>query len=355
VGAASAYFLSKRGIGVEVIEAEAVACAASGKAGGFLALDWSDDHGNPVGPLSQLSFGLHEELAKEFGAETVGYRRMSAVAADLKTHKTEAEHADYLGGVTAERIIGTEKTCAQVHPKLITEAMMRASGAQVTIARVTDIEVQDNKVSQLLLDDDGRARKIGSEEAVIFALGPWSNLVSDKLGLPTFYGQKAHSMVVPTEKPLAPYAAFTSWKGNSPEVYPRTNEAYVCGYGDSPRLVTGPASAVAPTPRGAENLAKFAERIFHEAAENAEVRACNLPVTEDGIPIIGALSEFGAENAAIAAGHSCWGILNGPATGKIIAELLVDGRISSLPPWAVKLFSPDRHKVRQRTRRSRGL
>src|SRR4029453_3499995 len=50
VGASVAYFLTRRGIAVTVLERTAVACAASGKSGGFLALDWCD--GTPVEPLA---------------------------------------------------------------------------------------------------------------------------------------------------------------------------------------------------------------------------------------------------------------------------------------------------------------
>ena len=42
IGAATAYFLSRRRIEVTVIERTGVANAASGKSGGFLALDWCD-------------------------------------------------------------------------------------------------------------------------------------------------------------------------------------------------------------------------------------------------------------------------------------------------------------------------
>jgi glycine/D-amino acid oxidase-like deaminating enzyme len=46
IGASIAYFLARRGIAVTVVERAGIACAASGKAGGFLALDWND--GSPV-------------------------------------------------------------------------------------------------------------------------------------------------------------------------------------------------------------------------------------------------------------------------------------------------------------------
>ena len=42
MGAAVAYFLARRGVAVTVVERSGVACAASGKSGGFLALDWCD-------------------------------------------------------------------------------------------------------------------------------------------------------------------------------------------------------------------------------------------------------------------------------------------------------------------------
>src|SRR2546422_4673307 len=73
VGASVAYFLARRGVAVTVVERSGVACAASGKSGGFLALDWCD--GSPLGPLARASFALHAELAKELGTD-YGYRRM---------------------------------------------------------------------------------------------------------------------------------------------------------------------------------------------------------------------------------------------------------------------------------------
>src|SRR2546427_9362831 len=61
MGASVAYFLARRGVAVTVVERWGVACAASGKSGGFLALDWCDD--SPLGPLARASFALHAELA----------------------------------------------------------------------------------------------------------------------------------------------------------------------------------------------------------------------------------------------------------------------------------------------------
>jgi glycine/D-amino acid oxidase-like deaminating enzyme len=57
IGASIAYFLSRRGVEATVIERTGLACAASGKAGGFLALDWCD--GTPLQALARRSFALH--------------------------------------------------------------------------------------------------------------------------------------------------------------------------------------------------------------------------------------------------------------------------------------------------------
>src|SRR2546430_17340820 len=67
VGASIAYFLARRGVAVTVVERTGVACAASGKSGGFLALDWCD--GSPLGPLARASFTLHAELAAELSTD----------------------------------------------------------------------------------------------------------------------------------------------------------------------------------------------------------------------------------------------------------------------------------------------
>jgi glycine/D-amino acid oxidase-like deaminating enzyme len=74
IGASIAYFLSCRGVQPIVIERTALACAASGKAGGFLALDWCD--GTPLEALARRSFTLHAELAEQVGGEW-GYRRLT--------------------------------------------------------------------------------------------------------------------------------------------------------------------------------------------------------------------------------------------------------------------------------------
>jgi glycine/D-amino acid oxidase-like deaminating enzyme len=57
------------------------------------------------------------------------------------------------------------------------------------------------------------------------------------------------------------------------------------------------------------------------------------------LPLIGRIGGF--DNAYVATGHSVWGMLNAPATGEAMAELIVDGaaRTVDLAP-----FDPSRLK-----------
>ncbi len=76
IGTSIAYFLSLRNVETLVVERAGVANAASGKSGGFLALDWCQ--GTPVDALARRSFVLHGELASTLGSEMNldwGYRR----------------------------------------------------------------------------------------------------------------------------------------------------------------------------------------------------------------------------------------------------------------------------------------
>src|SRR5258708_30741384 len=74
IGVAIAYFLSRRGAQPIVVERHEIAGAASGKSGGFLALDWC--RGSPLDRLARRSFQLHAELAAELGNPWF-YRRLA--------------------------------------------------------------------------------------------------------------------------------------------------------------------------------------------------------------------------------------------------------------------------------------
>ena len=90
IGAAIAYFMSRRGAPPIVIERHEVAGAASGKSGGFLALDWC--RGSSLDRLARRSFELHAQLSSELG-DPWGHRRLttySGYAAEDDTARVRA-------------------------------------------------------------------------------------------------------------------------------------------------------------------------------------------------------------------------------------------------------------------------
>ncbi len=126
---------------------------------------------------------------------------------------------------------------------------------------------------------------------------------------------------------------------SSPEVFPRTDgTTYVCGISSESPVPLDPVD-VAPDPGAIERLEAMC-RAISPTLRDAKIlarQACYRPVTEDGLPLIGAVP--GVAGAYVATGHSVWGILNAPATGEAMAELIVDGAATTVD---LSRFDPGR-------------
>jgi len=124
-----------------------------------------------------------------------------------------------------------------------------------------------------------------------------------------------------------------------PEIFPRPGgEVYVCGMAD-PAPVPDSPDAVDVSEEACAVLARAAGRVSTQlaAARITRRQACYRPVTDDGLPLIGAVP--GVAGAFVATGHGPWGMLNAPATGRALAELIVDGAASSVD---LRAFDPAR-------------
>jgi glycine/D-amino acid oxidase-like deaminating enzyme len=330
VGAAVAYFLSLRGFAVTVVERSGVACAASGKSGGFLALDWCD--GTPLGPLARASFALHADLARTLGSDH-GYRRMDTFmlaarerGAPAGAHRVAAPPwIDGAGVVTAA--LGSAETTAQVHPARLTTALIdaaRARGATLRIGVVEDVVRHAGAARGVRVD--GAALEA---DAVVLAMGPWTGRLAGRLGLPAVRGLKGYSVTL-TGARVPAHALFVDYRtadgrALEPEIFPRPDgEVYVCGMADPQPLPDSP-EGVEVSESACATLARAAGRVSTAlAAARIERRqACYRPVTDDALPLIGAVP--GLAGAFVATGHGPWGMLNAPATGLALAELILDG------------------------------
>lgn len=288
---------------------------------------------------------------------------------------------------------GTTDT-AQVHPLHFTTSMAelaKEGGVDIrTGAKVTEIRTRKDKSSVegvgYLDRATGEARSIDDVTDVIVCAGPWTGKVLPRSKVE---GLRAHSVV--WEADVSPYAIFTDIslpsdyvpahradKGQrrrhrgsvDPEIYARPfSEVYACGESPSrapiaftryidanplPPPAGEPDSSV-PLPETAdlvqtddaqcEDLVSYISTISPQlrAAPVKARQACYLPrhmrFGQERGPIVGPTSVPGVW---VAAGHTCWGIQNGPGTGCLMAEWVFDGAprsagVGRLDPRAFKV------------------
>lgn len=172
-----------------------------------------------------------------------------------------------------------------------------------------------------------------SGDQIVLTLGPWTSKLLPSCPIS---GLRAHSITIQPSKQVSPFALFTEMRTSrssyvSPEIYPRRDEVYVCGEGDT-------AADVPETSDDVEVVRDRCDELFkHVGAVSPNLKngrilkrqACYLPVVDvpsHSGPFIGPTN---VDNLYLASGHSCWGINNAPATGLLMSEILLDGEATS--------------------------
>ncbi|KAJ6996339.1 oxidoreductase TDA3 [Populus alba x Populus x berolinensis] len=241
IGVCTAYFLAKKGAAVTLIEKSSVACAASGKSGGFLALDWCD--GGPLSSLARASFNLHRSLAEELnGTESYGYRPLTTLSLTITESGKQGQSSrvqnlpSWVDGPARDlRAIGSTETTAQVHPQMFTKTLLSKAvekyGVEVVIGKVESVGVEGGRVDSVVLEGG----RVIESDSVVLALGPWSGKFEMLSSLFRVYGLRAHSIVLEPKEPdaITPHALFLSYypaqggKPMDPEVYPRPSGIFL--------------------------------------------------------------------------------------------------------------------------------
>ena len=347
IGVAIAYFASRRGARPIVIERHTIAGAASGKSGGFLALDWC--RGSLLDQLARRSFELHAGLAAELG-DRWGYRRLTTYggyAVESDTACNPGARPWLTGRVTITGRLGSPETTALIEPRAFTTDLMRAAqahGAELRHGTVVDlVRRPGGAVGGVVL----ASREIVEGDAVVIAMGPWSILATRWLPLPAVFGYKGHSLVFKTGETVPAEALFLEYRevtGDilTPELFPRADgTTWVCAISTAGPVPVNPSDVVPD--EGAHARLEAMCRNISPALAAAPITArqvCFRPVTEDGLPLIGAVP--GMDGAYVATGHSVWGMLNAPATGEAMSELILDGRARhvDLTPFAPGRLRP---------------
>ena len=284
-----------------------------------------------------------------------GHRPMSALsgfiapAGDARRHRPSGR--DWLAdGVVIAGVIGTPETTAIVHPRKFTAGMMRAAQQHGAVLR-------EDAVTGLVRRDGGSAIEgvvVGNgtvaADAVVIAMGPWSLLAAEWVRLPQVYGLRSPSLVYDTGHDVPAEALFLECQGDDGEtlmveVFPRADgSTHIAGFSGQPPLPVDP-KAVVPQDDEVDRLQRIAERISpaFDPSRIIARQACFRPLTQDGLPLMGKVQD--ADNVYVATGHNVWGILNAPATGEAMAELISGGAakhvdLANFDPARLRVIDP---------------
>eukprot|EP00804_Cyclotella_cryptica_P018067 CCRYP_017606-RA/>CCRYP_017606-RA protein AED:0.03 eAED:0.03 QI:84/1/1/1/1/1/2/396/482 len=380
-GTSVAYQLHKRSASfpphssITILESQAVASAASGKGGGFMARSWGN--GVTTG-LHELGFDMYEELCAELNVQS--YRKLPVLSVapgrppsnkgnqqSVKERNPSLSDVipDWLDG-SVGRIspLGLGEDTAQVTPKEFVEKMMdRMMNAncsdgglsfKLVMGTCTGIDYEEGDGSKSITGVRYTANdKEHTLEAsdVIVSAGPWSckaeHWFENSVQLP-MEGVKSTSIVwkppldhegkLKSVDATALFCGEDERFGTHLEVYPRPDgTVYICGIGGSDYISTSDLQSSAflsscpPKPdrvTAATSAFHAMSNTYAQKGELQTVQACMRPCPPDALPYMGTVP--GYSGAYINAGHNCWGIAWAPACGRAMAELVLDGECACL-------------------------
>lgn len=266
-------------------------------------------------------------------------------------------HEDTVRGYEA---MGGPDDTAQVHPYQFTTSMAELaaeSGVEIVLGSVTKIAADptgtghrvtytpttESKNPNFSSSGSGAAEQTISATDVVVTAGPWTSTILPQAPIGAL---RAHSVTIRPTRPVSAYCLFTSLRipkdfrpGSrcrpmtvTPEIYARpNNELYACGAGD--HLVALPKSSadVQVDDSRCQDIIDYCSSFSDEMRDGQVLvrQACYLPQVESAVvagPLVGPTPTKGIW---LAAGHTCWGIQNAPATGKIMSEFVFDGQSTS--------------------------
>jgi glycine/D-amino acid oxidase-like deaminating enzyme len=337
---------------VEIVEQEnRLTTHASGhNAGGIAGIHAY--HSPELWPLFRETQQLYEELATSSGFE-FEYRREGTVtpgtAEDEKEFAALADkYADHSGGIHVnflgkeelqkkEPNLSTKRFSCALHYPLDAQGNSKKVGeCFAKVCKDKGMEISTGITVNGFEVDGGRVTRVRTQdgeivpENVVVAAGPWSGELSSKLGLRLPVAPvKGHLISVETHD-LRLVNSFVS----GPQYYVMQNgSTVIVGGGED---ATGFDARVDPSriedawSEGVSMVPKL------EGLGGRTFTACLRPHAPGGIPILGKSEKL--SNVFFATGHFRSGFALAPITGKLISQILLDGR-SEID---LSAFSPDR-------------
>jgi len=353
IGSAIAYYLTDAGAEVVVVERGELASEASGAAAGLLI---PPDRAAAPGPFRDIclaSLALYhpiiERVQRESGIDVQCMASGMLVVAEtpervamLKAHaRWQTKHGVPSNWVEGDELRSLEPSLsAHVSGASFSRGELNVDPGRVTraFAFAAKANGADLKTQTMLTGFHSRAPRVTGvstnvgdltgADCVVLAAGPWTEALALRLGAriptPPMRGQMIAYQANPVRHAI--------W-GEDGYLVPKAGGLLYAG-----ATVEDVGFRKRTTPRALATLRRMAATLVPSLrrAEVASEWAGLRPGSPDGLPIIGRLP--GRENVYVATGHFRNGILLAPITGKLMSQLILEGR-TEMP---LEPFSPTR-------------
>jgi glycine/D-amino acid oxidase-like deaminating enzyme len=344
VGCAVAAFLAEAGAVVLLVERDDVGAAASGRNSGILQHPMDA----ALAPLYEESLGHYRALAQHGFAPPAEPSGLLVLGTDARGLDAELAALRRFPELRAE-LLGAGEPAA-LEPALAHDlaavrldtghpvgpaAATRAFAARATAAGVRLLTGSAAALAPGGLTVVGAFQPAG---AVVVAAGPWTPALVDPDGgwrpIAPLWGVVAEVRLdAPPRHSLeeAGVEELVARGGDPPPLFSFVTSGAASSLGST--FLRREPDAAAIVPRLRERGARFVPALA--TTEIRGVRACARPLSADGLPLLGRAP--GRDDVFVAAGHGPWGISLGPASGRLMADLVL-GR-GAAPPAA---FDPGR-------------
>ncbi len=350
IGCAIAYYLQKAGADTVLIERGEIGGEASGAAAGMLIPPAAAVPPGPFRDICFASLDLYPSLIDGVQAESgtdvecradgmLVVAETPAMVHPLQVHARRQQengiNTDWLDREALHRlepalsphILGAaySRDDRNVNPGLLTRALARA-------AQKHGADIRSGETLTGFLGRGGRLIGVSTNKGevtadnIVLAAGPWTGVLTPRLGVrlptPPMRGQMLAYRSTAVRHAI--------W-GDEGYLVPKAGGIVYAG-----ATVEDVGFRKRTTGRALAGLRRMAVGLLPELrrAEIASTWAGLRPGTPDGLPIIGRLP--GRENVYVASGHFRNGILLAPITGKLVSQLLLEGRtemdVSALGP-----------------------
>jgi glycine/D-amino acid oxidase-like deaminating enzyme len=341
VGCALAAFLAEAGASVLLVERDEVGAAASGRNSGILQHPMDA----ALAPLFDASLADYRSLGEHgftlpdepHGILVVAPPALGVVDELAAFPELRAEALAPGEPARIEPVLAPDLAGVRLHTgyPVGAGAATRAFAAR---ARAAGARIETGAAAALAPGGVTVAGVRRSAGAVVVAAGPWTPELVDPTGswrpIAPLWG-----VVVEMRLDRPPRHAFeeagidqlVASGGDPPPLFSLVTTGAVSALGSTFLRERPDAEALAPLLR--ERGARFVPALAGTALGAA--RACARPLSADGLPLLGRAP--GHDDVFVAAGHGPWGVSLGPASARVVADLVL-GRAAAPPP----AFDPGR-------------